>query len=159
MALENQNTIEGGSLIRKTRSKQNKNKKNRKYYLSFMTIVLLACVVQVSYSALLNISKIVIYKSKITKSQELKHRAELKNARLKNELENFNSMQKVESIARNNLKMAGENEVLVIINDPKAEEDKPLTKKEKLIKYFEKHIARKFVQNDSASSLLVPNIK
>lgn len=159
MTLENQNTIDGSSLIKKTRSKQKKNKKNRKYYLSFMTVVLLACVVQVSYSALLNISKIVIYKSKIVKAQELKHRAELKNTRLKNELENFNSMEKVESIARNNLKMAGENEVLVIINNPKEEEEKPLTKKEKLLKYFEKKIARRFVQNDPSSSLLVPSIK
>ncbi len=155
MTLENQDTIEGGSLRKKTRTKQKKKSRKVKYYLSFMTIVLLACVIQVAYSALLNISKIVIYKGKITKSQELKHRAELKNRRLKNELENFNSMQKVESIARNNLKMAAENEVLVIINTPE-EEQKPKTEKEKIIDFIEKNIARKFVQGENNSNFVLP---
>lgn len=156
MALENQNTIDKSRLIQKTRSKQNKNRKTRKYYLSFMTVILIVCVLQVAYSALFNISKIVVYRGKIAKSRELKHRAELKNTRLKNELENFNSMQKVESIARNNLKMAAENEVLVIINDPKAEETKPLTRKEQLISYFEKKIARKIVPMEPDNALLLP---
>lgn len=155
MTLENQDTIYNDDLRKKTRSKQKKTNRKVKYYLSFMTVVLLACVIQVAYSALLNISKIVIYKGKIAKSQELKHQAELKNKRLKNELENFNSMNRVESIARNNLKMAGENEVLVIINTPK-EEEKPKTKKEEFIEFFEKNIARKFVQGENSNNFILP---
>ena len=149
MALENQDTINNDAFKTKARRKQKKNSRHVKYYLSFMTLVLLALVFQVTYSALLNISKIVVYESKISKSEQLKRNAELKNRRLKYELENFNSMQKVESIARNNLKMAAENEVLVIINTPKDEEVKPKTKKEKVMEFFEKNIAKYFIQSDS----------
>lgn len=152
MALENQDTINNDDLRKKAQSKQKKKSRKVKCYLSFMSLVLLACVIQVAYSALLNISKIVIYKGKIAKSLELKNEAEAKNKRLKNELENFNSMQKVESIARNNLKMAGENEVLVIINTPKTE-DKPKTKKEKFIEAFEKNVASKFIKNENTDFL------
>ena len=44
--------------------------------------------------------------------------------------------------------MAGENEVLVIINTPNKEE-KPKTKKEKFIDFFEKNIASIFIHQDS----------
>ena len=47
------------------------------------------------------------------------------------ELEDFNSMKSLEAIARNNLKMAGENEVLVIINKPKQEPPEDTKKKKK----------------------------
>ena len=43
--------------------------------------------------------------------------------------------------------MAGENEVLVIINTPDKEEVKPKTKKELFIEFFEKNIADKILQN------------
>ncbi len=155
MEFENQDTINSEDLRKKTRTKQKKSNRKVKYYLSFMTIVLLACVIQISYSALLNISKIVVYKTKISKSQELKKEALEKNKQLKNELENFNSISRVESIARNNLKMAGENEVLVIINTPD-EEDKPKTKKEEFIEFFEKNIANKFIQNEDNSNFILP---
>ena len=148
MSLENQDTINNDNLKKKTGISRKKKMRKNKFYLSFMTIVLLLCVVQVSYSALLNISKIVVYNGKIIKSRELKDAALNRNKRLKNELDNFNSTNRVESIARNNLKMAGENEVLVIINNPKTEE-KPKTKKEQFIEYFEKNIASKFIHQDT----------
>ena len=152
MPMENQDTISpDSSLRRKARDKQKTKNRKVKYYLSFMTIILIACVFQIASSALLNISKIIVYEAKIIQAQGLKEKAELKNKTLKNEIENFNSMQKVESIARNNLKMAGENEVLLIINDKK-QEVKPKTKKEQIIEYLEKNIARKFIQNDSDDS-------
>ena len=112
-----------------------------------MTIVLLFCVFQLGASTLINASKLISYSGKITKARELKAEALNKNKQLKSELENFNSMQKVESIARNNLKMAGENEVLVIINTPDKEEVKPKTKKELFLEFFEKNIANKILQN------------
>lgn len=152
MALENQETINKvDDLRKKTNTLRKKKNRKVKIYLSFMTLVLMALVIQISYSALLNISKIVNYRGKITQSLELKHQAEVTNAYLKNELKNFNSMNKVESIARNNLKMAGENEVLVIINTPKPEA-KPKTKKEKFIDFFEKNIAGKFLQNETTNN-------
>ncbi len=107
----------------KSRVQKQQKKKIRKirFYHSFLTIVLLLCVFQISYSALLNLAKIVVYQTKIIKAQELKTQAETRNKNLKNEIKNFSSMYKVESIARNNLKMAAKDEVLIIINQPQEE--------------------------------------
>ncbi len=110
----------------KSRVQKQQKKKIRKikFYHSFLTIVLLLCVCQISYSALLNIAKIIVYQAKIVKAQELKVQAENRNSRLESEIQNFSSMYKVESIARNNLKMAAKDEVLIIINQPPIEEKK-----------------------------------
>lgn len=104
----------------KSRVQKQQKKKIRKirFYHSFFTIILLVCVCQISYSALLNLAKIVVYQTKIIKAQELKTQAETRNKYLKNEIKNFSSMYRVESIARNNLKMAAKDEVLIIINQP-----------------------------------------
>jgi len=104
----------------KSRVQKQQKKKIRKirFYHSFLTIVLLICVTQIGYSALLNLAKIVAYQTKIIKAQELHTQAKNRNAYLKSEIKNFNSMHKVESIARNNLKMAAKDEVLIIINQP-----------------------------------------
>lgn len=151
MTLENQDTITGDNLRKKTRTIQKKKMRKNKVYLSFMTIVLLLCVVQITYSAILNTSKIVFYRGKIIKARELKETALQKNKRLKNELDNFNSTNRAESIARNNLKMAGENEVLVIINTPN-EEEKPKTKQEQFIDFFEKNVVNKIIHQNSENN-------
>jgi DNA gyrase/topoisomerase IV subunit A len=65
-----------------------------------------------------NLAKIVAYQTKIVKAQDLHSKAINRNTYLKNEIQNFNSMNKVESIARNNLKMAAKDEILIIINQP-----------------------------------------
>ena len=64
MALENQDTITGDNLRQKTRTIQKNKMRKNKVYLSFMTIVLLLCVIQITYSAILNTSKIVFYRGK-----------------------------------------------------------------------------------------------
>ena len=68
----------------KTRVQKQQKKKIRKvrFYHSFLTIVLLLCVFQISYSALLNLAKIVVYQTKIIKAQELKTQAETRNRTL-----------------------------------------------------------------------------
>ena len=43
------------------------------------------------------------------------------NDQLKDNIKNFSNVAGMEAIARNNLKMSGEDEVLVIINTPKQE--------------------------------------
>ncbi len=152
--LENEDTITSDtSLKKKARKKQKRKNRDVKFYLSFMTIVLLACVIQLAMSAILNITKIISFETKIAKAQQLKEQAEMKNKSLKSEIENFNSLQKVESIARNNLKMAGENEVLLIINE-KDEAEKPKTNKEKFMEFFEEKISNKFFHSDNADDLL-----
>ena len=44
------------------------------------------------------------------------------NEQLKDNINNFSNVSGIEAIARNNLKMSSEDEVLVIINTPKDEE-------------------------------------
>ena len=102
----------------KSRVQNQQKKKIRKvrFYHSFLTVVLFICVLHIGYSALLNLAKIVLYQTKIVKAEDLKNQAESRNRELKNEINNFSSTRKVESIARNNLKMAAKDEVLIIIN-------------------------------------------
>lgn len=83
---------------------------------SFFTIVLIFCLFQIGYGAILNVSKIVSYKGKMMTLENLLRQAELRNQDLRNEKKVVTSDNSLEGIARNNLKMAGEDEVLIIIN-------------------------------------------
>ena len=149
MQMENVKTLNKDNLRQKVRKNQKKKTTRVRFYHSFLTIVLILCVFQISYSALLNITKIAIYQGKIIKSRELLSEAQKRNTSLKKEVENFNSMEKVESIARNNLKMAAKNEILVIINEPEQVKRKPKTPKEKIVYYFEQNVASKFNLNEN----------
>ncbi len=130
----------------KTRVQKQQKKNNRKVrvYHSFLTIVLILVIFQISYSALLNFAKIVVYQAKIAKAQDLFEQAETRNKNLKNEIQNFSSMYKIEAIARNNLKMAAKDEVLIIINQPK-EAELTNTKhsfNENVLSFFENFVSR-----------------
>ena len=103
-------------LIKKTQEKNNKRKNKIRFGYSFLTIVLLVCLFQIGVSAFNNITKSISYHGKIKKMKALNQQAYMENQRLKEELEDFSSMKSLEAIARNNLKMAGKDEVLVIIN-------------------------------------------
>ena len=133
----------------KTRVQKQQKKKIRKirFYHSFLTIVLLLCVFQISYSALLNLAKIVVYQTKIIKAQELHAEALTRNKHLKTEIKNFSSMYKVESIARNNLKMAAKDEVLIIINQPESEKEEVKKINENAFTKFLENFASKFDKN------------
>ena len=61
----------------------------------------------------------------------LNQQAYMENQRLKEELDDFSSMKSLEAIARNNLKMAGKDEVLVIINKPQPEQPQTTEKNKK----------------------------
>ncbi len=105
------------------KNKFTNEKKGKKF--TWLSIVLLICIIELAVSNINNINKNISFVSKI-KGLENKRNEELdKNKQLKSEIENFNSQTTLESIARNNLKMAGKNEVLIIINEPKpaAEEE------------------------------------
>ena len=96
--------------------------KRKKKFFSLLTFVLLICIIELTVSAVQNINKNINFISKI-KGLEAKRDEELiRNKQLKSEIENFNSKTNLESIARNNLKMAGENEILLIINKPTEEQ-------------------------------------
>lgn len=113
----------------KAKSEQHKTKSN--VYYSFLTIVLLICLAQIGFSAILNISKNISYRAKIVQIKKIRDEAENKNKRLKREIREFSSVDSLEAIARNNLKMAGEDEVLILINDKENPQDQTVSKKKK----------------------------
>ena len=100
-------------------------------------VVLLLCLVQITISAVLNISKIVSYKAKIVQITKTRNAAKALNEQLQDNIKNFSNVTGLEAIARNNLKMSGEDEVLVIINtkpdETKEEKEKWMKEKEHLL--------------------------
>ena len=88
------------------------------FYYSFLTIVLILCLIIMGYSLILNISKLVSYKAKTITMEKTLNEAKEYNKELKEEIKVFSATQNLEGIARNTLKMAGEDEVLIIINNP-----------------------------------------
>ncbi len=95
----------------------------RKIKYSLLTFVLLICIIELTISTLGNINKNISFVSKIKGLQDKRNEELDKNRQLKFDIENFNSALTLESIARNNLKMAGKNEILIIVNEPKNEEE------------------------------------
>lgn len=114
---ENSDNPEVVKSLQETKKQMNKDKVKKGFYYSFLTVVLLFCVIQVGFGAILNISKTISYKSKINTLEKVRDEAEMRNQDLKQNIKQFSSTDSLEEIARNNLKMAGENEVLVIINN------------------------------------------
>lgn len=98
-------------------------------YYSFLTIILLLCLVQITVSAVLNVSKIVSYRAKIVQITNTRNAAQALNAQLKDNINNFSNVSGMEAIARNNLKMSSEDEVMVIINEHKEENSKEKNKR------------------------------
>ena len=119
----------------KTSQKKQASTGSNGFYYSFLTIILLLCLVQIIISAILNISKIVSYKAKIIQITKTRDAALALNDQLKDNIANFSNLTGMEAIARNNLKMSGEDEVLVIINAPK-EENIEQNEKFSFIKFF-----------------------
>jgi len=126
-----ENISEVESLIDKTKTKNKQRKTKIRVYYSLLTIVLLICLAQIGFNALLNISKTISYQTKIKTMEKTKYQAAKRNETLKQEIKNFSSASSLESIARNNLKMAGKDEVLVIINTAEEAKNGKSSKKSK----------------------------
>ena len=99
--------------IRRVINKEKELPKKKKsssngFYYSFLTIILLLCLIQISISAVLNISKIISYKAKIVQITKTRDTALSLNDQLKDNINNFSNVDGMEAIARNNLKMSGE---------------------------------------------------
>ncbi len=101
---------------------QNIDEKSGKLKFSLLTYVLIICIIELTYGALQNINKNINFTSKIKGLESKLNEEKMRNEQLKLEIKNFNSDVILESIARNNLKMAGEDEVLIIINKPENKE-------------------------------------
>lgn len=105
-------------IAQKVKDNSKKHKRKIVFCYSFLTFVLLFCLFQVGISVILNTSKTIAYHSKIKTMTKVRDEAEQRNKDLKNDIKLFSKSSSLEEIARNNLKMAGNNEVLVIINNP-----------------------------------------
>ena len=105
------------------------------FYYSFLTIILILCLIQITVSAVLNVSKVVSYKAKIVQITNTRNAARALNEQLKDNINNFSNAAGLEAIARNNLKMSSEDEVLVIINTPKDDVKEEKSKKLGFIKH------------------------
>lgn len=101
------------------------------FYYSFLTLVLLFCLIQIGFGAILNISKTISYRAKISTLTKIRDAAEAHNQELKQDIKLFSATSSLEGIARNNLKMAGEDEVLVLINNNQPQEVKKKNKYKK----------------------------
>lgn len=122
------------SLANRTLRKSKRHKTKTKFYYSFLTVVLLFCLIQIGFGVILNISKTISYRAKIATMEKIRDDAEIRNQDLKQEIKLFSSMQSLEGIARNNLKMAGEDEVLILINNNTQTQKKVKRHKKKSIK-------------------------
>ncbi len=111
--------------IKKSAKSGKKKSSGNGFYYSFLTVILLLCLVQITISAVLNVSKIISYQAKIVQITKSRDAALSLNDQLKDSIKNFSNVNGLEEIARNNLKMSGEDEVLVIINKPNEEETQP----------------------------------
>ena len=116
------NTEHGQEEIKITSQRRSKNKTG--FYYSFLTLVLLFCLIQIGFGAILNISKTISYRAKISTLSKIRDEAENQNQELKQDIKLFSSTSSLEGIARNNLKMAGEDEVLILINNKKKQNTK-----------------------------------
>ena len=110
--------------VRRKALKYEKPTKIRKRYYSFLTIALLVCILILAYSTFLNITKIISYEGKIKNLKKIQIETAEKNANLKRQLEDLDA-RSYEAIARNNLKMAKEDEVLVIVHENDEETSVP----------------------------------
>ena len=111
-------------IVEKSKKKAKRHKQKIGFYYSFLTFVLLFCLVQFGFGVILNISKTIAYKGKINTMERVRDEAEQRNKDLKSDIKLFSKTSTLEEIARNNLKMAGDKEVLVIINNVPQPADK-----------------------------------
>lgn len=133
MAMKDISTIKKKSLKEEAAEKQKSRTIKWKFYHSFFTFVLLGCAAQLTVSAIINVTKTVSHRTKIGISEKLRDEAKAENDRLKKELKDFNTLNKIEAIARNKFKMTEDDEVVVLYKDEKPQIEEPQTFKEKLI--------------------------
>lgn len=113
----------------KTKEKaKHKPSATKGFYYSFLTIILILCLIQITISAVLNVSKVISYQSKMIQITKSRDAAKELNIQLKESISNFSNVAGLEAIARNNLKMSSEDEVLVIINTTKEEKEEKAKK-------------------------------
>ncbi len=109
---------------------------------SALTLVLLIFILQAGFGMVVNILRNIDTFTKLKIVGNANKHSKIVNYNLRYEMQSFNSAKNLESIARNNLKMAAPDEILLVINQPqpkkKTEEQKVNKPKEKGIFFKER---------------------
>ena len=109
----------------------NKNSKNTIVY-SVLTILVTVFLIQSGFGLILNILKNINIHTQLQVVKHANKKALNENTKIRDEIENCKSEKSIESIARNNLKMAADDEILLNIvsknNEPVKKETKPKEK-------------------------------
>lgn len=123
----------------------NKVKPRQAVAYSALTVILLVFIVQAGFSMILNIVRNIDYCNKLQIINREYKEAQKKNKNLQYELQSYNTAKSLEAIARNSLKMAANNEILLLINaeDLEAAEKQQPVKKEKVKKPVVNSISRR----------------
>ena len=74
------------------KSKKNRTSAPNGFYYSFLTVILLLCLAQITISAVLNISKIISYKAKIVQITKTRDTAKALNEQLQDNIKNFSNI-------------------------------------------------------------------
>lgn len=90
--------------------------RKRTFYF-VLTVILGICMLQFLWSSIYNCTRYLVLNVQISKLEQLNKEALERNKQLKNQLKVYSSYKGIEELARNNLKMVGKDEVLVLIKE------------------------------------------
>ncbi|OGI02626.1 MAG: hypothetical protein A2Y25_03030 [Candidatus Melainabacteria bacterium GWF2_37_15] len=99
-----------------TKLQMRKIYKRRVYYF-FLALILFVCLLQFLCGSLYNFTRYIVLNNQINTLQQLNESAQKKNQQLKTQLKVYSSYKGIEELARNNLKLVGKDEVLVLIKN------------------------------------------
>ncbi len=102
----------------KSKKELRKIYKKRAYYF-ILAFVLVVCLLQFTVGSLYNVTRYIVLTGQLNNLKEINEKSVEKNKTLRNQLKVYSSTKGIEELARNNLKMVGQDEVLVLIkNNP-----------------------------------------
>jgi len=96
--------------------------KERVYHI-LLSFIMGICFLQLLCGTGINITRFITLNKQIHELRELNQEAATKNIQLREQLKIYSSYKGIEELARNNLKMVGKNEVLVLIRRQPASVD------------------------------------
>ena len=93
--------------------------KERIYHI-FLSFIIIVCFLQLICGTGMNITRFITLNKQIHELRELNQDATKKNIQLREQLKIYSSCRGIEELARNNLKMVGKDEILVLIKNQPA---------------------------------------
>jgi cell division protein FtsB len=93
----------------------------RKLSYVVLTVVLSLCLMQFLYSIAYNFTRFIVLNGQIDRLEKLYQASNERNNDLRAQLKVYSSYKGIEELARNNLKMVGKDEVLVLIRNAPSE--------------------------------------